>query len=95
MNKYSRSQNPLKQKVPFKWVFMENIPATPQKRLTSETTFFNFIVDLYSKIPELYGTEIITTEEVIDRLDMFQARFSKIDGLGWWDSEKNSADTGT
>ena len=28
--------------------------------------------------------ENITTEEVMDKLDMFQARFGKLDGFGWW-----------
>ena len=37
----------------------------------------------------------ITTEEVMDKLDMFQYRFGKIDELGWWDLERISADMGT
>ena len=47
------------------------------KKLTSETTFSNYhlIVDIYSKIPKLYGKEIITTEEVMDKLYMFQDKF--------------------
>ena len=39
--------------------------------------------------------EKITTEEVMDRLDMFQYRFVKIDEFGWWDLERISADAGT
>ena len=39
--------------------------------------------------------EIITTEEVMDKLDMFQAIFVKIDEFVWWDWEIISADTGT
>ena len=39
--------------------------------------------------------EKITTEEVMDKLDMFQSIFGKIDGFGWWDLEKKSADAGT
>ena len=39
--------------------------------------------------------EIITTEEVMDKSDIFQARFRKIDKFGWWDLEIISADTGT
>ena len=31
----------------------------------------------------------------MDKLDMFQSRFSKIDQFGWWDLEKNSEDAGT
>ena len=40
MNKNARSKNLLKPKSHFKWVFMDIIPSTPPKRLTSETTFF-------------------------------------------------------
>ena len=38
--------------------------------------------------------EIITTEEVMDKLDMFQSRFGKIDESGWWDLENISVDAG-
>ena len=37
----------------------------------------------------------ITTEEVMDKLDMFQSIFGKIDQFGWWDLERISADAGT
>ena len=37
----------------------------------------------------------ITTEEVMDRLDIFQSRFGKIDKCGWWDLERISVDEGT
>ena len=39
--------------------------------------------------------ENITTEEVMDKLDMFQTRFGKLDEFGWWDMERiqNDADT--
>ena len=37
--KKARSKNPLKSKAFFKWVFMNIIPATAPKRLTSETDF--------------------------------------------------------
>ena len=33
-----------------------------------------------------------TTEEVMDKLDMLQSRFGKIDEFGWWDLEIFSAD---
>ena len=36
----------------------------------------------------------ITTEEVMDNLDIFQSRFGKIDDFGWWDLEIISADAG-
>ena len=50
MNKKSRSKNPLNPKAPFNWGFMDIILATSPKRLTSETTFYIYlvIVDAYS-----------------------------------------------
>ena len=39
--------------------------------------------------------ENITTEEVMDKLDMFQFIFGKMDQFGWWDLERISADAGT
>ena len=39
--------------------------------------------------------EKITTEEVMDKLDMFQSRLGKIDQFGWWDLDIISADAGT
>ena len=39
--------------------------------------------------------EKITTEEVMDKLDMFQSRFGKVDEFGWWYLERISADAGT
>ena len=84
MNKKARSKNPLKPKAPFKWVLMDITPSTAKKCLASETTFSNylFVVDVYSKIPKLNGMEKITTEEVVDNLDMFQPRFGKINEFG-------------
>ena len=80
-----RSKNQLKPKAPFKWVFMDIIASTAPESLTIETTFSNYllIVDAYSKIPKLYGTDNITTEEVIDKLDMFQSKFGKMDQFRW------------
>ena len=76
---------------------MEIIPSTAPKILTSDTTFSNYllIVDSYSKIPKRYCMEKITTEEVMEKLDMFQYIFGKIDQFGWWDLEIISADAGT
>ena len=76
---------------------MDIIPLTAPKRLTSDTTFSNYlsIVDAYSKTPKFYGINKITTEEVMDKLYMFQSRFGKIYGFGWWDLERISADVGT
>ena len=39
--------------------------------------------------------EIITTEEAMDKLYMFQSIFGKVDKFGWWNLEQNSADAGT
>ena len=36
----------------------------------------------------------ITTEEVMDMLDMFRSRFMKIEEFGWWELGKNLADAG-
>ena len=79
MNKKVRSKNPLKPRSSFKWVFMGIIPPTAPKNLTSDTTFSNYIliVDAYSKISKIYGMEKITTEEVIDKPDMFQSKLGK------------------
>ena len=64
---------------------MDIIPSTSPNRWTSDTTFSNYILiaDAYSKIPKIYGLENISTEEVMDKLDMFQSRFVKIDEFGW------------
>ena len=61
------------------------IPSTAPKRLTSGTTFSYYLltVDAYSKIPKLYGMEKISTEEGMDKLDMFQSRSGKINEFGW------------
>ena len=76
---------------------MDIIPSTTPKSLTSDTTLYNYllIVDAYSKITKLYGMDKITTEEVIDKLYMFQSRFGEIDEFGWWDLEIISADADT
>ena len=76
---------------------MDIIPSTAPTFLTSDTTFYNslLIFDAYSKIPKIYGMDKITTEEVMDQLDMFQSRFGNIDKFGWWGLEIVSADAGT
>ena len=87
MNKKAISKVPLRPKAPFKWVFMDVIPSTAPKSLTNDTNFKKYLlfVDAYLKRPKLYGMENITTAEVMDKLDMFQSRFGKIDQFGWWD----------
>ena len=42
-----------------------------------------------------YGMEKISTETIMDRLDMFQSVFKKIDEFGWWDLKRNLADAGS
>ena len=37
----------------------------------------------------------ITTEEVMDKLDISQDRFGKLDGFGWWDLELIQTGSGT
>ena len=85
MNKRVRSKIPLKPKSSFKWVSMDIIPSKAPKRFTSNTTFSNYILIVGddSKIPELYGMEKITTEEVMDRQNLFSSRFGKIDEFGF------------
>ena len=39
--------------------------------------------------------ENIIPAEVMEKLDMFQSRFGKVDQFGWWDLEEISADEGT
>ena len=60
------------------------------QKLTKDTTFAYslLIVDAYSNIPTFYGMWNITTEEFMEKLDMCQARFVKVDEFGWWDLEK-------
>ena len=38
--------------------------------------------------------ENITTEEVMNTLDMFQEKFGKVDEFVWWDMERIQTDTG-
>ena len=64
---------------------MDIILATAPKHLTIETTFSNYLLVVYasSNISKSYGMEKLTTEEVMDKLDMFQYRFGKLDEFGW------------
>ena len=97
IQQHHRSKIPLKPKAHFKWVFMDIIPSIAPKILTSDTTFSNYllIVDAYYNITKLYGMENITTAYVMEKLDMFQSRFGKIDQFGWWDLERISSAAGT
>ena len=79
MNKKSRSKNPLNPKAPFKWGFMDLIPSTSPMFSTSDTKFSNYLLisHVYLKPPKFYGMEKISTEEVMDNMDMLQSRFGK------------------
>ena len=76
---------------------MDIIPSIPSKVLTKYTIFANnlLIVGAYYKLPRLYVTENITAEEVMDKLEMFQSIFGKIDKFGWWDLEQIQTGAGT
>ena len=76
---------------------MDIIPSTAPKHLKTGTTFFNLllIVDAYLKITKLYEMEKFSTEQVMDKLDIFQSIFGKINGFGWWDFEIISGDAGS
>ena len=64
--------------------FMDIIPATAPIFLTIETTFpkYLLIFDAHSNPPKLYGMDRTTIEEVMDKLDMFQYIFGKINEFG-------------
>ena len=47
------------------------------------------------KFQKIYGMEKITTEEVTDKIYMYQSISGKIDKFGWWNLEIISADAGT
>ena len=51
-------------------------------------------MDSYSHITKLYGMENIFTEEFMNKLDMFQARFGKVDESGWWDMDRIQTEYG-
>ena len=52
-------------------------------------------MDDYSRIPKLYGMKTITTDKVMDKLDMFKSIFGKVDEFGWWDLERIKTDACT
>ena len=73
---------------------MDIIPVISSKILTKDTNFYNYllIVGAYSKLPKLYGMENITTEEIMDNIDMSLAIFWKVDAFGWWYLERIETD---
>ena len=58
---------------------MEIIPDLSSKNLTKYTTIDNYLltVDVYYKLPRIYGMENITTEEVMEKLDIFNPHLEK------------------
>ena len=76
---------------------MDIIPAKSSKSFTKDAIFENYLwtVDDYSRIIKMYGIENITTEEVMDKLDMFQEIFGKLDEFGWCYMERIQTDAGT
>ena len=66
---------------------MDIIPSTTPKSLKMDKKYSNYLLIgvAYSKISKLYGMDKIPTEQVMDKLDMFQSRYGKIDKCGWWD----------
>ena len=84
IDKKARSKNPLKRKAHFKYCSYGNYSSNRSQNFDEWNYFSNHPL-------KLYGMEIITTEEVRDKLDMFQDIFGKVDNFGWWDLEKISA----
>ena len=70
----------IENKVTFQVGFYGYNTINSTKKFDKQEYFSNYhlIVCAYSKSPKIYDMEIITTEEVIDKLDMFQSRFGKI-----------------
>ena len=85
----SISNAPLDPKTPSKWVFMDTTPALSSKIVKKYTTFYKYLLFVYSysTLTRIYGMENITTEEVMDKLDILKSRFGKVDEFGWWDLE--------
>ena len=63
-----------------------NIQAWRFRPRRKDTNFSKYILIAYaySKLTRIHGMKNITTEEVMDKLDMFQARFGKVYEFGWW-----------
>ena len=83
MNKKARSKNPLKPKANFKWVFVDIIPAASPKHFTSETIFliiFELLMHTQKYQNFMIWKELLLS--LMDKLDMFQARFGKVDEFG-------------
>ena len=76
---------------------MDIIPYTCYKISTKDTTFSNYllIVDAYYKITKIYGMENITTEEIMEKFDMFKSRSGKVDEFNYWYMEIIQTDSGT
>ena len=85
MNKKARSKKNPEAKSTLRVGFNGYNSINSNNFLTSDTTYsiYLLIVDAYSKILKNYGMEKITTEEVMDNLDIFKSRFGKIDEFAW------------
>ena len=96
ISKTARSKKPVDPSKPLEIVFMDIIPSPCKKGLTAASTFQNYllVVDAYSRMPRLYGLEELTTEAVMDALDVFVAEFGKVDEFGWINIDKVRADAG-
>ena len=71
------------------------IPVIAFKILKKYNNFDNYllILDAYSRLPRPCGMESITAEEVMDKLNIFQSKFGKLDEFVWWDLEIIQTDT--
>ena len=74
---------------------MDIISTITSKILTKDITLFNYLLIVYvcSKLPILYGMGNITTEEVMENIDLFQSRFGKLDEFGCWYLEQIQTDS--
>ena len=90
-------QKYIKSKFTFQVDFYGYHSINSTKTFDKQDYLHNYLltVDAYTKIPKLYGKEIITTEKVMYKLYMFQSIFGKIDGFGCWDLEIISTDADT
>ena len=46
------------------------------------------MVDAYYNILKIYGIKNITTEGVMEKLNIFQERLGRVDEFGWWGMER-------
>ena len=65
---------------------MDIIPDIYSKSLTKDNNVSYYLLIVYacSKLTKLYVMENVNTEEFMDKLDMSQTRFGKVDEFGFW-----------